>query len=177
MAFALTSHMGLKSALRQYYIDTDAPVTLSLHGSESYCNLEGIQNSELKETLSKVGDLFESREDVSFYKVTHTFTPVEVSESKSSGSREDQNYVSEVQDIFAFVKTAVSRQTDHKLMLDLTDLDRLVVEKVVGRRFFWEPHRMYQLQIMISEETVDAAKKLGLVFRKYGYSLQSDTRA
>jgi hypothetical protein len=38
MSFALTSHMTLQAAIRQYFVDCDAPVGLTLYGS----NIDGV---------------------------------------------------------------------------------------------------------------------------------------
>jgi hypothetical protein len=180
MGFALTSHMTLQAAIGQYFVDCDAPVGLTLHGPNSYCYLKGIQSSQLKAILSKVGDVFEKNKGNTFFNVCHTFTPVEATESKSSGNDDDQidkNHTTEVRDIFAFVKTAVSEQTSDQLTLDLADVNRLVVQKAVDRSFLMGPHQAYELEVTIPEKTVEAAEKSGLIFRKYGLSQPSDEPA
>jgi len=181
MSFALTSHMPLQAATRQYLINSDAPVSFTLHGPTSYCYLKGIQSPQLKELLAKVGSAFEKTAWGIFFNVTHTFTPTEATDSKSNQNLDDQvnkdldNQV-QVQNIFACVKTAIAEQTDGTLALDLTDVTRLVVQKAEDRSFPMGPHRAYKLGITISEKAVEAAEKSGLVFRKYGHSLPTDER-
>jgi hypothetical protein len=111
------------------------------------------------------------------FNVCHTFTPVKATDSKSCGNDDDQidkNHNTELRDIFAFIKTAVSEQTNDQLTLDLTDVNRLVVEKAVDRSFLMGPHQAYELKISIMEKTVEAAEKSGLIFQKYGPSQPSD---
>ena len=180
MSFALTSHMTLEAEIYQYSVDWDAPVRLTLYGLNSYCDLKGIQNSYLKAILSKVGDVFEKSKGSTFFNVCHTFTPVEATESKSSENDDDQidkNHITEVSDVFEFVKAAVSEQTNDQVTLDLTDVNRLVVQKAVDSSFLMEPHQAYELVVTIPEKTVEAAEKSGLIFRKYGLSLPSDEPA
>ena len=172
MTFTLTSHISIKAAISQCVVPDDAPVSLSLSGPNSYCFLKAIQKPELKELLLKVGAAFEKKERCAFFLVNHTFTPTEATKSKSNENLGDQvnedleNQV-QVKDIFAFVKGVITEQTDDKLALDLTDVTRLVVQKVEDRSFIMGPHRTYTLQITISEKSVEMAEKSGLVFRKY----------
>jgi hypothetical protein len=176
MSFALRSHMTLQAAISQYPIDCDAPVGLTLYGQNSYCYLKGIESSQLKAILSKVGDVFERDEGNTFFNVSHTFAPVKPTESKSSGNEDDQidkNCTTAVRDIFPFVKTAVSDQTNGQLTLDLTDANKLVVGKAVDRSVLMRPRQAYELGVTIPEKTVEAAEKSGLIFREYGFPQSS----
>lgn len=171
MSFALTSHMTLQAAIRQYYIDSDAPVRLGLYGDQSYCNLMVIHDPKLKEILAKVGTAFEKANGNTFFNVQHKFTPTEATDSKSSGACDDQideDHGKQVQDIFVFVKADMAKQTGGKLALELTEVTRLVVKKGEDRSFMMEPHRAYELEVGISDKALIAAEKSGLVFRKYG---------
>jgi hypothetical protein len=48
-------------------------------------------------------------------------------------------------------------------VLDLTDVNKLVVQKAVDRSFLMGPHQAYELGVTIPEKTVEVAEKSGLI--------------
>ena len=74
-SYHLTSNTQLEAACTQYWIDMDAPVELTCHHYHSYCFLNAIENSKLKETLINVGKEYENSKRNTFFNFYHTFTP------------------------------------------------------------------------------------------------------
>lgn len=168
-SYDLTSHTQLEAACRQYLIDYEAPVRLTLHGPRSYCYLKAIEDPKIKEILVNVGIAFERAQGNTFFNFIHTFRPIETKES----NRENNDLV---KDTFAFIKTAVNDQTQGQLNLELTDMTKLVVKKAEDRSFI-VTRRAYELDVEISEKAVETAEKSGLVFREYLSSLPKGVTA
>jgi hypothetical protein len=164
MSYDLSSHTSLEAACRQYRIYDDNPVEFTLDGARSYCRLKGIQDPELKETLSKVGAEYERTQHNTFFNFTHRFTPAEKRES--NGINDDL-----VNDIFKFANTAVTAQTQGNLTLNIADMTALVVQKAEDRSFLMGSHRSYTLRIELSEKGLETAEQSGLVFKEYVTSL------
>ena len=184
MSFALTSRITLGAQIKQYTINDNGPVNLTLYGSESYCDLKAVQNPQLKEVLAKVGAAFEEKAGWNFFNVDHTFTPTEATDNKSSEDNEDLDNRAQVKGIFAFVKAAIAGQTNGMMALDLTDVTRLDVHKAEDRHGVIRrhehrlaPHRTFELGVRISEKATEAAEKSGLIFREYAKAASADSTA
>lgn len=159
--FSLASHAPFQAAIRQYLINPNAPIKLRLSTSKSYCNLDTIKNDHFKKILLKVGIPFE-KNLCNFSNVNHRFTPIEAVEDLGN-STEENPATHQIQDVFPFIETALSEQTNGNAALGLEDITSLTVGKAIDRGFLMGTARVYDISVNISDAAQEAFEKAGLL--------------
>lgn len=157
MSFKLTSDVYDEAMKSKYEIDPNSAVMLCIGGSRITCTLKSINDDKFKAILAQVGIDFEKNSLNKFFIFFHTFERVE------SGGMSEINDL--VKTILPFVNAAISKQTNDQLNLSLQDLSYLVIKTAEDRKYN-PSRRAYELQVTVTEEMVEKAKKAGLVFRE-----------
>lgn len=156
MDYIVVSNQTLAASIRQFLIDTNAPVKVTLSGAGVY-STNSCADTKLKSILGEIGKCFEEDHPSAFAVYCHTVQTKSLTE-KEIKSKTETKIILELLNLLI---------SEYKFLESAKEILKLEIETTVDRGFLIGKKQAWSLNVSLTTEGLEKAEKAGLKFRKY----------